>query len=94
MKSKSPASSDDSQKEFSTPKFKPRPISDNSHGECSRPKIKARASNKNNINIKRATPSSFRTGYQDKNEWEDIETEELKTLGEDEMVNYHIEHNF
>ena len=94
MKSKSPASSDDSQKEFSTPKFKPRPISDNWRGECSWLKIKPRPTNKDNINIKRATPSSFRTGYQDKNEWEDIETEELKTLGEDEMVNYHIEYNF
>ena len=94
MKSKSPASSDDSQGECSTPKFKPRPISDDLRGECSKPKVKPRPTNKDYKNIKRATPSSFKTGYQDKNEWEDIETEELKTLGEDEMVNYHIEHNF
>ena len=68
--------------------------SSNLRGECSWPKIKPRPTNKDNINIKRATPSSFRTGNQDKNEWEDIETEELKTLGEDETVNYHIEFNF
>ena len=79
---------------MTTPKSKPRPISDNSCGECSRAKMKPRPTNKDNINIKRATPSSSKAGYQDKNEWEDIKTEELKTLGENEMVNYLIEYNF
>ena len=56
--------------------------------------MKPRPTNKDNINIKRATPSSFKAGYQDKNAWEDIKTEELKTLGVNEMVNYLIEYNF
>ena len=86
MKNKSPASSNDSQEELTTSKSKPRPISDNSCGECSRPKMKPKPTNKDKTNIKRATPSSFKAGYQDKNEWEEIEREELITLGEDEMV--------
>ena len=80
-RNKSPAISSDEDEELSTPKPKPRPNSNATHGECSRP------SNKNKTFIKRATPSSFKPGYKDKNEWEQIEHQELITLGEDKMVN-------